>query len=197
MYKFLIVLLLLGGCATDINRVNQDRYYHQAAAAQSRGDWDAARRAWARVVVNSRTSGASIEQQAVFHYEYGRSLGVTCFFAEAETELLQAYQLDVETDGPAYMSLTELARLHLDQQHYAEAAQYFQRMLNEADEGVLPQAPAEHAAILDEFAEALAGMGDVAQAGELREEAAAIRRAHPQAPSITERTPYGRHCPSN
>jgi len=197
MYRFLIVLLLLGGCASDLNRANQDRYYHQAVAAQSRGDWDAARKAWARVVANSRTSGATIEQQAVFHYEYGRSLGVTCFFAEAEAELLQAYQLDVETDGPAYMSLTELARLHLDQQHYAEAAQYFQRMLNEADEGVLPQAPAEHANILDEFAEALIGTGDAAQAGALQEEAAAIRRSHPQAQSITERTPYGRHCASN
>ncbi len=116
MYRLLLCLLLAAavtGCASAITRSTQDRYYQIAVTARYNGNWEDARKAWARVVVNSRSSFTIPEKRAVYHYEYGRSLGVTCFFAEAERELLEAYRLDIETSCPAYMSLTELA--HLDQ----------------------------------------------------------------------------------
>lgn len=189
-----MTLIVLAGCVAGGHKLELQRDYQAAVAAQNGGDWDAARRAWARVVENGRASGEPPAQQAVYHYEYGRSLGITCHFDEAERELLQAYQLDVETDGPAYMSLTELARLNLDRQRNADAASYFERMLRETNEKVLEQAPAEHAVILDEYADALAGSGNPEQAEQMRAEADMIRSAHPHSQSVTDRTPYGRHC---
>lgn len=171
-----------------------DSEYKAAVTEQERGDWDKTRQAWAKVVANSRAFGATVEQRAVYHYEYGRSLGVTCFFAEAEAELLEAYRLDVESNGPVYMSLTELARLSLDQKRYADAARYFERMFSEVDENMLEQSPVEYAKIFGEYADALAAMGSKKEAEAALNEAEAIRREHPQAEPMMERTPYGSQC---
>lgn len=190
MHRLLALLfVLIAGCVT-----LPDRDYRHAVHSQQKGDWSSARESWARAVAGMDTSQMSMAQQAVYHYEYGRTLGVTCHFDEAERELLEAYRLDAESDGPAYMSLSELARLNLEQRKFAEAAIYFERMLNETDEKELEQSPAEHAAILDEFSAALTGAGDVDHAAQVHEEAMDIRRKHPDAQSITDRTPYGSQC---
>lgn len=184
-----VLIILIAGCATGMA---PDRDYQQAVKFQMQGDWDAARESWARAVANIDDSSATIEQQAVYHYEYGRSLGMTCHFDEAERELLEAYRLDAESDGPDYMSLTELARLNLDQKKYAESALYFERLLVYADERT-PQ-PVEMAEILDEYAAALAGTGNETEAEIERKKGEAIRREYPQAASMTERAVYGSQC---
>lgn len=184
--------LWLAGCASVGTSVH--RNYAEAVTAQAKGDWNAARQAWEQVMAASHASGATARQQAVYHYEYGRSLGVTCFFDKAEHELLDAYRLDRETEGPAYMSLTELARLNMAQKNFAEAVAYFEQMLNEVDEKVLREAPIGYADILDEYAAALTDTGREERAAKMHKEALEIRAAHPQSHSITERTPYASQC---
>jgi hypothetical protein len=46
-------LALLSGCAHDVNRHNAVRYAEAGEAALLRGDWDAARRAYAQAAVNA------------------------------------------------------------------------------------------------------------------------------------------------
>ena len=78
-----IILLSLMGCETFDAKSGGD-YKQKAAAAEERGDWDAARRIYATSFTDKNLGQTSPRYRSVLHYEYGRSLGVTCFFKEAE-----------------------------------------------------------------------------------------------------------------
>ena len=74
--------VVLSGCVSAINEKVAANYSQVGAQAQARGDWDTARRAYARSANNVDLAGSSVQRRAIFHYEYGRSLGATCFFEE-------------------------------------------------------------------------------------------------------------------
>ncbi|PTR06620.1 hypothetical protein C8R32_110104 [Nitrosospira sp. Nsp5] len=128
----LIILLNLAGYAS-ANEKPVGEYMRNAAAAQDRGDWDEARRIYVRAFAEANLAQADSRFKAVIHYGYGRSLGVTCFFEEAERQLNLANDFDKHTGGVFYLSLTELARLNLDQRKFAEAVSYLERILAELD----------------------------------------------------------------
>lgn len=69
------------------------------------GDWFNARMYFGRAIQNAKIGGADTKTVAVLWYEYGRSSGVICDWPEAARGLNEAYKLDSETVGPAYMSL--------------------------------------------------------------------------------------------
>lgn len=194
-FLFAAVFTGLCGCATAINERVATNYGRAGAAAQSRGDWDAARRAYARAANNADLAGASPQRRAVFHYEYGRALGATCFFTEAEVELNLAYDFDKQAGQPLYLSLVELARLNLDQQHFQKAVLYFERALPELDQAnTATDAPMAYADILDEYASALSNLGRKQDSSNATKRASELRGANPKGFSITDRTPYGKQC---
>ncbi len=133
-------------------------------------------------------------RMAVLNYEYGRSLGVTCFYDEAESYLLKAYELDQQSSGPAYMSLTELARMNLDRGHFIQAVNYYQKLLDEFPEEMQKKAPIGYADILDEYATAIGRTPRFVEAIDVRKLERKIREEHPEGYSITDRTPYGSQC---
>lgn len=185
----------LFGCAAPINERIATNYASVGVEAQARGDWDAARRAYARSAKNADLASSSPQRRAVFHYEYGRSLGATCFFDEAERELHLAYDFDKQAGQPLYLSLVELARLTLDQQKFSEAISYFKRALQELDRvNASKDAPMAYADILDEYASALLAEGRMQVSKDLEKRASEIRGDNPKGFSITDRTPYGKHC---
>lgn len=193
IYFFTLIICLVS-CASPINRKNAENYTRQGAIAIANGDWQTARRAFARAVVNADLGGVAPSTLAVLSYEYGRSLGVTCFFDDAAYYLKQAYDLDKETGGPLYMSLVELARLNLDQGKLAEAAEYYQKAIPDLERHNVPQiGPIGYADTLDEAAFALAAINPK-DASKLRLQAQTIRSEHPEGKSITDRTPYGKFC---
>ncbi len=190
-----ILSIVLGGCVSAINEKVASNYGQVGAAAQARGDWDAARRAYARSAKNADLAGSDPRRRAIFHYEYERSLGATCFFVEAERELSLAYELDKQAGEPLYLSLGELARLKLDQKHFQKAVSLFERTLGELDKASAEkEAPIAYADILDEYAAALAGIGRSEESATARNRASKIRGVNPKGFSITDRTPYGKHC---
>lgn len=190
-----VFLAGLYGCAAPINERVASNYERVGAAAQARGDWDAARRAYARSATNADLASSSPQKRAVFHYEYGRSLGATCFFNEAEHELNLAYDFDKQAGEPLYLSLVELGRLTLDQQKYPQAVSYFERALPELDRAnAAKDAPMAYANILDEYASALSGVGRKQDSSAATKRASELRGANPKGFSITDRTPYGKHC---
>ena len=185
----------LSGCVSAINEKVADNYSQVGAQAQARGDWDTARRAYARSANNVDLAGSSIQRRAIFHYEYGRSLGATCFFEEAERELNLSFELDKQGRQPLYLSLIELARLTLDQKKFAQSIAYFERAFPELDQAnAAKDAPAAYADILDEYAAALVGAGRSDVAARSTQRGAEIRGANPKGRSLTDRTPYGKHC---
>jgi tetratricopeptide (TPR) repeat protein len=132
---------------------------------------------------------------AVFYYEYGRALGVTCFFDESETYLKKAYELDKKTNGPVYMSLTELGRLNLDQKKYDQALKYYNEVIPMIEKmGAETEAPMEFSFMLDDYSEMLSNTGMEQKAGEYKQRAEEIRKKNPKRHSITERTMYGTQC---
>ncbi|MFL9608658.1 tetratricopeptide repeat protein [Methylobacillus sp. Pita2] len=182
-------------CAAPINRKNAENYTRQGAIAMANNDWQTARRAFARAVVNADLGGVAPSTRAVLSYEYGRSLGATCFFDDAAYYLKQAYDLDKQTGGPLYMSLVELARLHLDQGKFAEAATYYQQAIPDLKRHNIPQVgPIGYADTLDEAAIALDAISQKEEASTLRQQAITLRSEHPGQKSITDRTPYGKFC---
>ena len=186
---------VIAGCAAPINERVASNYGRVGASAQTRGDWDAARRAYARSANNADLANSSPQRRAIFHYEYGRSLGVTCFFDEAERELNLSYDFDKQAGQPLYLSLVELARLTLDQQKYPKAVSYFERALPELDRAnAATGAPMAYVDILGEYASALSRVGREQDSSNVKNRASAIKGANPKGSSITDRTPYGTQC---
>jgi len=98
----LILSVVLCGCASAVSERVANNYTAVGAAAERRGDWDTARRAFARATLNADQAGLPPSSRAIAHYEYGRSLGVTCFFDESERELNAAYELDKQAGQPLF-----------------------------------------------------------------------------------------------
>jgi len=189
--------LLLVACANPINAKTATNYAQAAARAQKAGDWENAQNYWSRAIVNAQLAGATPSQLAALNYEYGRSSGAVCDYAEAERALKAAYDLDNQSGGPAFMALFELARLNLDQKKFVEAINYFDRAFQIAEEkGVSKASPIGTAEALEEYSSALNKVGKSSESETAATRAAMLRRANPVGHSITDRTPYGRHCPS-
>lgn len=186
---------LLGGCAHEINKYNAARYADMGIAALYRGDWDAARRAYARAAVNADLGGAPVRMRSVMHYEYARASGVTCYYEHAEEHLAKALKLDEESSGPTHYPLIELARLNLDQEKFAQAIPYFERALPIVEKlNAASVDPVGFANLLDEYVQALTMSGRAADAKVIQTRAANIRSKNPDLKSRTDRTPYGKHC---
>lgn len=191
----LFLIPILAGCASAVSERVSANYTRLGAAAQEQGDWYAARRAYAQATFNADQAGLPADRRAIVHYEYGRSLGATCFFEQSEHELHTAYELDKQAGHPVYLSLVELARLMLDQQKFAQSVAYFERALPALDEAAAAaKAPAAYADILDEYAQALTGAERATEARIVVERADTLRGDHPGKQSITDRTPYGKFC---
>ena len=187
--------VVLSGCVSAINEKVAANYSQVGAQAQARGDWDTARRAYVRSANNVDLAGSSVQRRAIFHYEYGRSLGATCFFEEAERELNLSFDLDRQGGQPLYLSLIELARLNLDQKKFSQSVGYFERAFPELDRAnAAKEAPTAYADILDEYASALVGASKIDAAAESTKRGAEIRGANPKGRSLTDQTPYGKFC---
>ncbi|MBA3031349.1 MAG: tetratricopeptide repeat protein [Desulfobacterium sp.] len=200
LFKDAVVVLLafvVTGCASAINTTNAEHHATSANEAGKAGDWTTARKQWAQALVNAQLAGASAQQLAVINYEYGRALGVQCFWDEAENYLLKAYELDFKTSGPEFMSLTELSRLKYDQKQYDKAVGYYKIAIQAMEKAGAPEkAPSGFADILDEYASALQNEGKVTESTVFRSKADELRRLNPGGHSITDRTPYGTQCTS-
>jgi tetratricopeptide (TPR) repeat protein len=187
--------IALGGCASAIHDKNSDNYTLIGYQAQQRGDWDAARRAYAKAVVNAEMGSIPIKSRSIRTYEYGRALGVTCFFDLAEAELKTAYKLDKQSSQPLFLSLVELARLNFSQEKFAASLPYYEEGIAELDKAsAAEKAPGGYAEILEEYAIALAKTGNVGDSKKIMVKVSEIKTKNPKASSITDKTPYGKFC---
>jgi len=188
-------LVMLAGCAHDINKYNAARYADAGAAALRGGDWDGARRAYARAAVNADLGRAPVRARSVMYYEYGRTSGATCFYDHAQEYLTKSLKLDEESSGPIHYPLIELARLNLDQGKFAQAVPYFERAIPVVDKlNAEALDPIGFADLLDEYAKALNATGRASDASTLSARANGLRSKHQGATSRTDRTPYGKFC---
>lgn len=190
-------LLSAAGCGTPVRMRPGPDYAAMGGAAEVRGDWDTARRDFGQAVLVADQSGWPASQRAAMHYDYGRALGVTCYYTEAERELSLAYDLDILTNRYRYPALIELARLSLTQRRFAQSAKYFGRALATLDRiDASRHAPFAYVEMLDDYALALGGAGDAEGAARIIDRAAKVRARLDAADQrqATSRTPYGTRC---
>lgn len=171
------------------------RHAQLADQSQKSGDWEKAKMNWAKAVKSAEEGSAPENMLTLFYYEYGRSLGATCNFSEAEIFLLKANRIDKKIGEPVFLSLTELARLNLDQNKFDEAIKYFELSFIELDKvNAKKESPAEYANLLDEYSKALESIGKTNESEKIREKSESIKKNNPKRYSITDRTPYGLYC---
>ncbi len=190
-------ILSVAGCSAPARRPSGPDYAAIGGAAEARGDWDDARRAFGQAVLVADQSGWPALQRAAMHFDYGRALGVTCYYTEAERELNLAYDLDILTGHFRYPALVELGRLSLEQRQFALSVKYFRQALASLDrKEAARKMPFAYAALLDDYALALGGAGDAKAAARIIDRAAKVRADLGDAAlgPATLRTPYGTHC---
>jgi tetratricopeptide (TPR) repeat protein len=192
-----ISLLTLTGCVNSINQRSEINHARTAYSAQQRGDWDKARRHWAKAIVNANLANEPALNLAVLNYEYGRSLGVTCFFDKSEHYLKTANEVDARLSGPVHMSLLELARLKYFQKDYSAAASYYKKLpsiykkLNAEEID-----PISVAMIYEEYSDSLNNIGNKSESMTYKQRAENLRNENPGKSSGIENTPYGTQCTS-
>lgn len=181
-----------------------DMYMQEAAAARERGDWASARKVYSRLLADTKLTKTSRQFQAVLHYEYGRTLGVTCSFKDAEQELAVAHDLDKndkdkQIEGIFYLSLFQLERLNLTQQKFSEAVSYIEKILRHLDPVISAnRTPYFYVDLLDDYAKALTRMGRTEEADAASKRGSEIRSKALITPSLlVDPTPYGTQCPQS
>lgn len=190
-----MLMFALSGCASTLNESNAHNYANAGFVAQQDGDWDMARRHWAKAAVNAQLAGMPDSQQAIAFHEYGRSCGVTCFFDQSEEYLLKSLALDKSSGGPIHMSLLELARLNFDQKKYKEANRYYEQLPALYDKAnAAEQDPAGVALVYKEFSLSLESTGRDKESEKYSKLSEQLKKNVRSNASNTERTPYGMHC---
>lgn len=176
-------LLLLGACATSINKVNADRYYELALQAEANRNWAEARQAYSRALVNARLGGAQVGYVSAVTYNLGRMVGYACDYDEAERLLLEALSLEEKVAPANAANLTkrwsELARLNFDQGKYKLSADWYAKAIPELERvGVLASDPIGFARYIEDYADALDKTNDLS-ANAWRKRASELRNSNP------------------
>lgn len=195
MNKAIIIILVsfVCACAAPINRHSASNHVQSANAAISMNDWVTAKKHWAKAVLNARLGNLGPKALTSLNYEYGRSLGVTCFYKESEEYLKYAYDYDKANSGPVHMAMLELARLNYDQKKYSEAIPYFEGLMPIYQKHNVENIdPSGVALVYEEYSKSLASTGDKVKSEELASRAEKLKKVGNR--SSTERTPYGTQC---
>lgn len=193
--SFQIVVLVVAGCGSwdPTKGISAKGHADSGAAYERQGAWWQARSEFEAAARDLEKDVPGGPLYAVVYYEYGRCLGVTGRFEEAEVWLKKALQRDQARRVPTFMDLTELARLNFDQGKFAEAISYFEPLIQELDRiGAPTQTPAAYSDILREYSEALVKVGRIDDAKQKQKIVADLQEKFPNQRSITDRTPYGK-----
>ncbi|MCV2371370.1 hypothetical protein [Roseateles oligotrophus] len=196
--SLLVIACSVGGCASNINIRNADAHAQSGYNAQRNGDWEVARRQFAQAVVNADLGKAEAGGKAMVNYEYGRSLGVTCFWDESEKYLLRSKQFEEDRNHSPYLPLYELGLLTEKQGKSNQAASYFSQLIPLMEkEGLRAKYPLGVADAYERYAFALEATGKFAEAAKNRAEAHTLRAANSEAKPFGQVTPYGSACYKN
>ena len=190
-----LVAFLVSACANPINLKTASMYAKGCREFQAQNEWWKARRACGRAAINAKLGGAPDQTIAVLWYEYGRTSGVICDYAEAQKGLDEALKLDQATGGPAYMSLLEIARLNFAQGKFAKAASYYEKFWLAIPKNLAEKEdPIGSAEVLEEQAEAYRKIGNITLSKAQEARARELRATNPNKTSNTDHTPYGKFC---
>jgi tetratricopeptide (TPR) repeat protein len=173
---------LVTGCVSDINRINASRYYDAGLALEARKQYEQAREAYWRALVNYRSAGGPQNAISAATYNLGRMTGLTCNFPLAEQFLLEALRLEEQLPTPSPGNVTkrlgELANISFALGKFELSVQYYERAVPLLEEGgILQDDPIGYAMYLDGYANALEKASMPSKASDVRNRASGLRAA--------------------
>ncbi|MBI5773204.1 MAG: tetratricopeptide repeat protein [Verrucomicrobia bacterium] len=176
---------LLGGCANPLNIGHYERYMDGGADAERAGDYQFARKCYARAQANAEVGFLGKAAESAAYYNWARMTGMLGDFAEAERGFKQALKLEEEVYGPggghASMRWFELARLYFAWGRYQDSVTAYEQGFPLADRKNIQQSdPVTYAAVVRDFAAALEKAGQAGRAQQERERAASIADQPPK-----------------
>jgi tetratricopeptide (TPR) repeat protein len=183
MHRNLLIALaavLMVGCVHDINRINASRYYDAGLALEARKQYEQAREAYWRALVNYRSAGGPQNAISAATYNLGRMTGMTCNFPLAEQFLREALQLEEQLAAPEPGNITkrlgELANISFAQGKFQESAQFYERAVPRLEQlGIIKDDPIGYSLYLDGYANALDKAGMPSKSAEIRRRASTLR----------------------
>lgn len=191
----LAVLATLSGQLFAVSNEEVDTMAKAAETAVDEGQWNKALGQWDAVIEAAESVDSAKSFLAILYYEQGRAAGVTCQWQRAEVALTKAFALDVETDGPTFFSLLELARMNSAKGDYVAAEKFFLDVLpilGKKDAALID--PVGSADIMDDFIFVLVQLGKDELAKKLTAQSAELRADYAKYAAETRKTPYGTKC---
>ncbi|MBK6657198.1 MAG: tetratricopeptide repeat protein [Proteobacteria bacterium] len=194
-YAALLALVFISACANPIVEETAREYYLGGRRNAEQGNWKDARIAFGRALANADLGHVDDKRKAVLAYDYGRASGVICDWAESESGLKRALELDTKTNGPVHMSLLELARMYHAKGDLESALQHF-RMGRDALDNLHAdtQDPVGYVDILHEYRSVLTEAGNADEARTVSDREAEVRKRLKGSEPKHDHTPYGQHC---
>ena len=182
-----VLLLFFSGSILAANPVNlrtAQHYYQQGQQAEARKDYQAARIAYSRALLNAKLGEAPPAATSMLTYNLGRMEGYACNFSEAERLILDALAQEEKLSGPSSgltsMRLLELARLNFDRGLYSQSLTYFERGVSAVEKlDIESSDPSGFALVLDDWAKALKESGEEEKAQGVLKRATSIRDRNP------------------
>ena len=195
MYGYVIILLVVAGCASPINLRNAYAHADAGDAAMGRGEWALAMRQYAQAVVNADLGNAEPRFKQSVNYQYGRAMGVLCQYDDSEKYLLRSKQFSEAIGASPYLALYELGLVNEKQAKFDKAANYYAELLPLMEQaGLRSKYPLGAADAHERYANALKQTGRPQEAASQRDAAASIRASNPHAKPFGTVTPYGTRC---
>jgi len=195
------IAALLVGCANPINEHTAQRYYAAGEEALRNGNLGAARENFRRALINVQVGnlGPAYESQAAA--KLARVEGNLCEYDEADRTFQYALNAKIKITGensPATFPLRiELAQLAFDTDHFEKAVAYFESAFAIGGATLEAHDPQDYAAMLDDYATALASTNNASQAEVVRNRANALRK-NASGPTSgkgkADYTPYPKKC---
>jgi tetratricopeptide (TPR) repeat protein len=140
-----------------------------------------------RALINARLGSMGPAAEADLLRKLGRTQGLLCEFDDAEKSFFDAIALEEQRssqDSPAtFLAKAEYAQFAYDTGRYEKAAALFPRAIAAGGKILEKRDPVSLALLLDDYADAMAKLGNTASSEELRANAARIRLANPDAKS--------------
>ena len=129
-------LALCTACAGNTNlKIAQD-YYNTGRNYEMRGDPVSAQDFYGKALAKAKQANADPSLISMLTYNYGRMLGHSCQYEEAEKNLVESLAMEKSISGPGSelttIRLFELARLNSDNDRHSKASNYFGEAISAA-----------------------------------------------------------------
>ncbi len=180
----LIPTTISAGFLKNLNMKEAQIHFEAAQKFENSGDPNSAMSHYAKALQNAHLAKAPPKTISMLTYNYGRMLGHTCNYEEAEKYLMEALEIEKSVTGPdseiSSMRLFELARLHQGNDEYKKSVSYYSKAIPIGEKlGAEQSDPIGYSLVLDGYVDALKKINSMDTAAIVSEKSRKIKESNP------------------